>query len=82
MPTGVTKHGKCYRANIKVNGKGFYLGMFRTPTEAHKRYMDALTAKQSGNWQEWYENNYPQKERQLPKGVTKRDKRYRVSIQG
>ena len=53
--------GKRYRANISINNKKIYLGMFSTPTEAGKRYQDALIAKHSGNWKEWVEENLPTK---------------------
>ena len=59
-----------------------HLGTFATPTEARKRYQDALAARQSGNWQEWYKNHLLPKWKlmDLPKGVTKRGKFFRARI--
>ena len=37
---GVQKHGNKYMARIAVNGKQMYLGVFRTPEEAHRAYCD------------------------------------------
>ena len=57
LPTGVTERGERYRALISVDNKDFHLGMFPTPTEAGTLYQDALTAKLSGTWKEWAEEN-------------------------
>jgi hypothetical protein len=36
---GVTRHGKKFSANIQVNGKPRYLGLFSTPEEAYAVYV-------------------------------------------
>jgi hypothetical protein len=35
---GVHKKGQKYKAEIKINGKKTYLGLFETPEEAHEAY--------------------------------------------
>jgi len=35
---GVQQQGEKFRANIRINGKNTYLGMFKTEEEAHKAY--------------------------------------------
>lgn len=42
LPKGVTKlRSGRYQAQIKKNGKGYYLGVFRTPEEAGSAYISA-----------------------------------------
>lgn len=46
---GVGRHGRnCYRATIKVDGKSIHLGSFKTPEEAHQRYVQAKRELHAG----------------------------------
>lgn len=40
-PTGTTKHGNKFRAQISIGGRQTYLGMFNTPEEAHEAFLKA-----------------------------------------
>lgn len=41
FPIGVSKQGKRYKAQIKINGKKTHIGMFDSPDEAHGAYCRA-----------------------------------------
>jgi len=40
-PIGVYHHSNKFRAQIRINGKRKYLGLFSTPEEAHSAYLKA-----------------------------------------
>lgn len=42
LPIGVTKRGKRFRADIRINNKLIYLGTFDTQEEAHQAYLNAI----------------------------------------
>jgi hypothetical protein len=41
LPRGVVKSRGLYQAYISINGKGKFLGRFKTPEEAHEAYLRA-----------------------------------------
>lgn len=45
---GVKKYGDKFCANIKLNRKNLYLGIFDSPVEAHKKYEEAFNLLESG----------------------------------
>ena len=45
---GVKKYGDKFCANIKLNRKNLYLGIFDSPIEAHKKYEEAFNLLESG----------------------------------
>ena len=63
LPRGVyeTRNGT-YCARIGVDKKFYRLGTFKSLSEARKLFQDALTAKQCGNWAEWYTKHKNNKE--------------------
>jgi hypothetical protein len=46
---GVKKYGDKFCANIKLNRKNLYLGIFDSPVEAHKKYEEAFNLLESGS---------------------------------
>lgn len=48
LPTGVSRNGSGFRAEVYIDGKRHYLGQFRSAAEASEAYQNAIRAKVAG----------------------------------
>lgn len=48
LPEGVIAYGYRYKARIQTPTRTYTFGEFETPEEAHRAYLEALTAQWNG----------------------------------
>jgi group I intron endonuclease len=81
LGVGVNKNGKgTYSATIRIDNKTVHLGNFKTEEEA-REFRDKAEKYYYNGDQSFYELfNQPEKERELPVGITIRGSKYRASL--